>query len=151
MRIVAAVSILTLCFAFTTLTKAEASEMPQDNTAIYVSMGLAATVLTVPLGVNTYSALSETPTGPLWHWSGYGIGGLSFVLGSVGLAANLGSDNSGTTWLATGFMGYGACHVVAAYFASDIKPENTAGVVAPLVVVGEEGEHQLGLAWFKRF
>ena len=144
-------SILALCFAFTTLESAHATPQPRNDSGIFVQMGLAAAALTVPLGVNTYSALSESPVAPLWHWSGYGIGGLSFVLGSFGMADNIGKDDSTKTWVASGFMGYGLCHMAAAYFASEIKPESNAGVLAPLVSVGDQGERQLGLTWMRRF
>ena len=151
MKFLATFLVFAACFASVPLKSADASEMPRDNTEIFVQMGLAAAALTVPLGVNTYSALSESPVAPLWHWSGYGIGGLSFVLGSLGVAENIGKHDSTKTWVGSGFIGYGLCHIAAAYFASDIKPESNAGLLAPMVSVGEQGERQLGLTWMTRF
>ena len=133
------------------ITSAQASEEPRDESEWLVPMGLTVAALTVPLGVNTYSTFSKSPVAPLWHWAGYGIGGLSFVLGTVGLWDNLGKDDTTKTWLASGLMGYGLCHMTAAYIASDIKPESNTGVLAPMVAVGEQGERQLGLTWMARF
>lgn len=159
MKYLAPFLILAVCFTSLPLKSAEASEMPRDDSEWSTTMTLTLAALTVPLGVNTYSAISESPVAPLWHWSGYGIGGLTVVMGALALADVNGgddpvmqeADDSSKTWIATGFIGYGLCHIAAAYFASDIKPESNAGLLAPMVSVGEQGERQLGLTWMKRF
>jgi hypothetical protein len=119
-----------------------------------VAVVTAGVLLTVPLGVNTYSSLSETPMSRLWHWSGYLIGGSATVTGVVGLAVNLTFDLDNHKIKAVLFsatLGYGALHLLAAYFASEVEPESNAGVFVPTIGADQYGAYRMGLTWMKRF
>ena len=133
--------------------RAWATVQPQDESEWMVPMGLSLVALSVPLGVNTYSAVSEKPVSPLWHWSGYLFGGLFAFGGMMSLAGNLTRYDPSTpdTYLSAAVFGYGLWQFLAAYHASEIEPENTAGVLMPMVGADEFGAQRVGLTWVKRF
>lgn len=140
-------ALLMLVLILSSLGSAQASEEPRDNREFIVPASIILTVLTLPMGVNTYSAVSESPVSTSWHWSGYGIGGLTFAIGTVGLVSSLGSADTKAPFVASGFMGYGMFHMLAAYYASNIKPDSKVGILAPMM----RGNYQFGLTWIKRF
>ena len=133
--------------------RAWATEQPRDETEWMVPMGLSLVALSVPLGVNTYSAVSEPPVSHFWDWSGYIIGGFAALSGTFAVVGNLNSSDADTTktYAFLGVLGYGVLHLAVAYSASEIEPESTAGVLVPMVGTDEYGARRIGLTWVKRF
>ena len=143
--------VLSTCFVWMNPNHALGSEEPRNNESLIVSIGLAATAVTIPLGVNMYSVWAEERVSGFWHWSGYILGGGSVLMGSVGLVDGLARGEASMTWVAAGFLGYGAGHIVAASLASAVELEEEAGLLMPIVALGEQGERYLGVTWSNRF